>query len=482
MAIQTEAGRIYDSGEGAVFVQPLGLNTNPIYLGCHDVDDVEESLGETSVWLCKDPSAPGKWQAVKSSKGAPSKPSVTIMTDINKRADYLEDLPDNTPVYFNLNTGRQNIFTAWERSFAAKWTVESRTRSNLAKGREDEGGSSDRMEQSFDLTAPPPVYAFFDLSEAALRVSVAETVALNNLIFCDDACTNGFAPADAAAGVTANVLNAATWAATAADPGAADEHLVGATCFPISKTAYRWMVARGTTDAGAAAEIYYSDDSGATWTTVLVGTDNGEFANDSGALFSIDQYHIWFATDSGRVYFSDDAGATWATQENAVISTDPYNSVFFADELVGMVVGDGDVVSITNDGGETWSAATATGDGGNLTTVGFSGGFWWAGSSNGNLWYSDDFGTTWSQRAFSGDGAGNVSSVKFANEFFGVMAHNTAGPVGRLFYTIDGGNDWQLITLPTNTGINDVYICSHRKIYAVGEASGGTAVVIKVEV
>lgn len=481
MAIQTEAGRIYDSGEGAVFIQLNGLNTAPDYLGCHDVDDIEETLGETAVWLCKDASAAGRWKTVKSSKGAPSKVTTTIMTDIRKKADLLEELPDDTPIYFNLQAGRQDIFTAFERSFGAKWTNESRTRSNLVKGREEEGGSSERGEQSFDLTAPPPLYAFFDLSDAALRVSVVETAAFNNIVFCDENCETGFATADNAGATTANVVDVETWAATA-DPFGTSEAIVGATCFPITKTGKRWLVARGTTDAGNPAEVAYSDDNGATWTLANVGSTNAQFAPDSGSLYALDQYHIWMTTSGGYIYFSDDGGATWTAQESGVIHTGNNNAVFFADEDTGMVVGAGDVISISTDGGETWSAATATGSAQALTTVGFSGDFWWVGTGGGRLYYTDDFGDSWTQRRFAGDNAGNVAMVKFLNEFFGVIAHNTAAPVGRLFYTINGGYDWKLIPLPTNAGINDLWICSHKKIYAVGEASGGTAVVVKVEV
>ncbi len=156
--------------------------------------------------------------------------------------------------------------------------------------------------------------------------------------------------------------------------------------------------------------------------------------------------------------------------------------MYFKDPLNGMAGGVGDVLMRTTDGGLTWAAVTATGGGNDITAIANSGGFWWAADSGGQLWHSDDDGVTWSERTFNGSGAGNVAAVKFANEFFGVMAHNTAAALGSVFVTVNGGYTWQKLALPANAGINDIWICSTRKIYAVGEAQGGTGFIAKIEV
>lgn len=471
----------YGSGEGSIFVQPDGPNTKPIFAGCADLGDIDEPLGDVSLWLCKDPKAPNAWQTSRIMKGAPGIVATSITVDTREFATYLEELADNTPIYLTqMAGGRADTFNNYDRGFVTRFIASNRKRSNLAIGRADDGAGTERGEMVVDLQGAPPLYAFFDLSTLALKVSTAETEGLNNIVFSNATATAGLVTADAGSGVTANVLDVADWAAAAADPFAADEHVIGGVVFEVDKSTTRWLVARGSTDAANPAEVAYSDDGGATWNLVNVGSSNGEYVADSGALFALDQYNIWLGTAGGYIYYSDDGGLTWTAQESGSIHTGAYNGIHFKNALVGMAVGAADIVAYTNDGGTTWAAATATGGSNALTTVTHntgSPGIWWAGDDGGDLYYSTDEGTTWTQRGFSGDGAGDVACVKFGNEFLGVMAHNTASPVGRLLVTVDGGYSWRTLTIPTNTGLNDVWIVGPRKIYAVGEAG----YIVKVE-
>lgn len=475
----------FGSGEGSIFVQPDGPNSKPIFVGCADLGDIDEPLGDVALWLCKDPKAPNTWKTSRIMKGAPGLVATSLTTETAEFASYLEELEDNTPIFLTqMASGRADTFNNYDRAFVTRWIASNRKRSNLATARADEGATTERGEMVVDLVGQPPLYAFFDLSEQALRVSTAETAGLNNIVFSNLAATAGFVAADAAAAATANVLDVADWEAAAADPFAADEHVMGGVAFEIDKNTTRWLVARGSTDAGNPAEIAYSDDAGATWSLVDVGAVDGQYVPDSGSLFALDQNNIWLGTDDGYIYYSDDGGLSWTAQESGTIHSGAYNAIHFRNDLVGMAVGAADVVAYTNDGGNTWAAATATGGGNALTTLGHNTGepgIWWSGDGGGDLYYSSNDGVTWAQREFSGDGAGNVAAVKFANEWLGVMAHNNATPLGRLLVTIDGGFSWRRLTIPTNAGLNDVWIAGPRKIYAVGEASGGTGYIVKVE-
>lgn len=476
------SSRQYGSNEGSIFVQPEGPNTKPLYLGCHDIGDLDEPLGDPALWQCKDPNLVGQWETSRVVVGSPGLVTTSITTDVRKVADYMETLPNNSPIYINLmpENVKPDVFDSYDRAFAARFLATNRKRSNLAMGRATDSGTNERAEQVIDLSGAPPVYTFFDLAGASLRISTTETLALNNIVFCDAACSEGFIAADAGV-AAANVLGIPGYAAVTADPFDAAQAIVGAVCFPIDKNTTRWLVARGTS-AAAPAEVAYSDDGGTTWTSVNVGSTNTQITNDSAALFALDQFNIWFATDDGFIYKSEDGGLSWTAQEEGVITSSEINAVYFKDPLNGMAGGVGDVLMRTTDGGLTWAAVTATGGGDDITSIGNSGGFWWAGDSGGQLWYSDDDGTTWSARTFNGSGTGNVAAVKFATEFFGVMAHNNATPVGSVFVTINGGFTWQKLTLPANAGINDIWICSTRKIYVVGEAQGGTGFIAKIEV
>ncbi len=43
------------SGEGAIWVQPDGPNTETFYLGCHVLGDIDEPRGDLSLKYCPDP-------------------------------------------------------------------------------------------------------------------------------------------------------------------------------------------------------------------------------------------------------------------------------------------------------------------------------------------------------------------------------------------------------------------------------------------
>lgn len=483
----------HGSGDGAVFIQPDGLNTKPIFGGCVDIGELDAPKGDAALWQCRDPKIAGGFNTKRIVRGAPGLVTSSFTTDVYELATYFEELADNTPIYLCLFDdtagGHKDVFGNATRIFVTKWLGTNQKFGNLAVHRAD--SEPDRGEFVVDVSGAPPLYAFFDLKTLGLRVSVSETEALNGLAFTDVTGDEGYAVCDADAAATPNVLRYArnkydadqtvSWVAGATDPFAADEHAIGVVTVQIDKDTTRILTARGVTDGASPAEIAYSDDDGATWTNVDVGSTNGEFVSSTQALFALDKNNIWLGSDLGRIYHSDDGGETWGTQEDAVIHAADWLSIVFADSLYGMAGGESDVIAYTNDGGETWSAVTAAGGGNHINTVSYSEDYWWVGDAGGDAYFSPDNGTTWYQRGFQGDGSGEVKSIKFANPFFGVMVHNTAVPLGRILVTYDGGYSWTILTLPTNAGLNDCWIVGPRIIYAVGEVQGATGVLFKVE-
>ena len=74
-----------------------------------------------------------------------------------------------------------------------------------------------------------------------------------------------------------------------------------------------------------------------------------------------------------------------------------------------------------------------------------------------------------------------INDLRMVNDAVGWMVADTAGPVGHILFTFTGGRYWTEITTPTNSGLNRIALCDESHAIVVGEANGGTAVIIRVE-
>jgi photosystem II stability/assembly factor-like uncharacterized protein len=487
---------ILTSPKWGLWVQPDGPNGDKYFLGCHDVDDITEPGGASNLIRCFRADGSG-WDIIGTTKDPPDPVDITITAPLYETADWLETVRCPATLYLTGSLcGRTDLFAAYKRAFALN-LAEATDKGLMGLAKREESVES---MQSFTYSARPPVHRLFEMSIA--RLTTTETEALNDIVFCnaakcadscgaaEDICEDGYAVGDAAAGSPTNTADViattdkgATWAATAADPFAGGEDIISVQCFDIDSETTRILVAREA-DGAAAMEVAYSDDAGATWTLVTVGATVGQGANYGGALLALDMNHIWLVTDGGYVYFSDDGGESWETQDPGNATTDDLNAIAALSSDILMAVGDSDAVIFTEDGGDTWVAVTATGGGNNLLTVEANPyGIWWIGDDSAELYYSYDDGTTWTQRTgWLGSGTGTITDIQFYNELCGFMTHNDGSSVGRILRTIDGGNEWFRINLPTgvtNGGLNALHVCNCNLVYAVGEASGGTAVIYK---
>lgn len=481
------AEELFTAEQGALWIQLGGPNTKPVYLGCHEVDDITASLGGKNLIQCFDVN--GNYRTLRSTRDAPDPVTTTISTYIGQTIDLLEDAKCPFTLFMHQRCGgRADIFGNYDRTTVlVDSEITEVTKSNLV--RRDEKAAA---EHSFAISANPPLLTFFKFRSQ--RVSISETENINGIRYCNEfrcqgdcstaqeICQDGVATADAALATAANVLftsDGSTWTAGAVDPFAADEDPVEPLCFQIDQTTTRTIVFRGTTDAGNPAELAYTQDDGASWTNVNIGAVNGQFI--TGA-FALDANNIWATTDDGYIYYSDDGGETWTAQESGVITVGAINTIHFINTLKGYAAGDSDTIMFTLDGGDTWSATNGnTGTGDNITVIRMmNNDDAWLATDGGDLYYTEDAGDTWSLRAFPTSGTGTVTGLDFLNTQFGAITQ-TVGGVGYVYTTIDGGFNWELVQkIPTNAGFNDVHICATDLLYAAGNTSGGTGFILKV--
>lgn len=487
MAVKTYTTR--DSGEA--YLAPNGPGYEPTYLNCYDIGDIAEDRGSINE-LIQCFNGEGGWDTLGYTLNSPGTFSIDLGTYVGKRKELLSGAVCPASLYLFLRCGgKAGLLGNYERGLIIDLAnIATHTRTNWVMRNTDAAA-----EESFSAEALPPVYELEKLK--GRRVSLSEASAINGIKFCNskrcagpcgaakDICEDGFMITDSLSGSPAAVANVlftsdgSTWVAGATDPFAAAENIMGQHCFDIDANTTRHLVGRGTTDVGNPAEIAYTDDGGATWTNVDLPTPNGQFIIGNHAIYGIGK-RVWVVTNAGYIVYSGDGGETWEAQESAVIQAGIYYSVYFEDIFTGMATAAADVVAVTTDGGQTWSAATATGGGGDLLVNGYSGLFWYVGTDDGDLYRSDDLGDTWTQiTGFTGSGTGAIKSMDWSNKYQGYLVQNIAG-VGYVLETFDGGASWYRIDGPTNGGLNYIYACATDLIWTAGEVVSGSGFLVKV--
>lgn len=473
---------------GALWIQPYGPNTKPEYLGCHDLGDVTEAEGSIELLRCIQPD--GKWKTVGATQAPPDPISLSIDSLTFHTRDWLEKIKCEFTTYFLFRRGGEaNVFDTFTRANIVKnCRVTSRTDKGIVNHEEDQASM-----QSRDIEGFPPIIRTGTIE--LVRQTTNETQDLNDVFtYSPLDCENGILPGDkAAAAAEASIYSANIqitsnagddWAAAAADPFGTGKSAKAIRAFPLTETITR-LIAVKESEPGVQGLVAYSDDNGATWTTVnLGGAAAGHGAAKAGALFVLNQAHIWIVSIDGYIFFSEDGGASFEEQTSGDVTTEDGFSISFADSNAGMAGFGADVILYTTDGGQNWNetdAVTDTGD--DIVSVAPSGDYWWVGTSGGQLFYSRNLygvpGGVWTERAITGSGTGEIPSIMFSNELIGYLVKNSAAPVGTIFVTINGGYSWKPLTTPANAGLNSVTIADDSTIYAVGAVEGGTAVILK---
>lgn len=485
------------AGEGAVWIQPDGPNTAPQYLGCFDVGDIDEPLGDLTLVYCTDPSSPNKWKAVGGYQGEPGPIATSLKTRMRKTATFLELQRCPYPLYIShVSCGRMDVFNNWDRSFVIEqaWTT-ARKATGLGSSKP---GDQAQSELEFSISGETLLRAF---ELAATRDAIAETENILDITSCNaescgddcgaavDAGDNLYIGSGVLSGSAVNTADmwystdgGANWSIGSTDPFIAGEVIISIRCVQKDKNTTRIIAARGTTDPANPAEVRYSDDGGLTWTTSNLGSTVALYCMGPKSLFVLDFYHIWAVTSGGHIYFSNDGAASF-TEQGAGTTAANLWAIVFSDTLHGFAVGATNTILKTADGGTTWTvvtgpAAKAAVIADSVEVINYY--KVWVAYADGTIYYTVNGGTTWANRAFGAVG-GVTPYIEFYDEYFGVLINNlTAVTQGSVWYTVNGGYDWKQIVCPTNLGLNSLLLVSPQLIWAVGNLSGGTGVIFKV--
>lgn len=488
----------YTSLDSGLFVQPGGPGTTLRFLGCHDLDDVEAPQGSIEIIQTFRADRSG-WDVVGSKHAVPELVTTTV-TGLSKTArDWLEKYICHNGALFVMksNCGRVDNPMGYERALVLHHlNIATKTYAGWHMREED-------AESTFaaEFEAWPPLIEVAQIVPG--RQVTTEVQSLNDIWVdrssqCQGDCGSAVNPGDvagiacqAAGGATPDVLltstGGAAWALAAADPGfPVGDHAMAIVAFPINKSGRRWLVAKAA-EAAVQGEVSYSDDAGVSWTDANMGAV-AHGPTYGGGMFALSKEFIFIASAAGYIYKSIDGGQTWVAKESGVVTAGAYTGVHFYDEKYGCAVAAAGVVALTTNGGESWFAGGTIGAGahGNQCVRMLSPKRILVGDDGGHLWQSVDGGTSWTEiTGWTGSGTGGVRGLDAAPNTEGYvlwMAHNTAGPVGSVLRSIDGGANWVPTSpaLPTNVGVNAIKAVDVNTAYVVGLAQGGTGYIAKV--
>lgn len=488
---------VHLAGEGGVFAQTR-INEDVEYLGCSGMNEFAHPEGDTTLIYCKDPIVPNKFNVVGSYKGAPGPVTTTIETPHKAVANWLQLVTGEFLLHGNKSTLQpQNNFDNYDTGVTlVNVSINNRTGSNFIA--RDPDAQAESM-ISFELSAERAIYWWRLMFE---RQSIVETEGLLTVTMIDpvdadpktinDILTTGYTggtESGAAAGdIYATTNQGDDWSAASGNPFGTDESITAMRAFRTGRNTIR-LIAFRATDVGNPMECAISDDGGANWTNVEIGSTNGQYVVGHEAVHVHDQYNMWVATDDGYIYKSEDGGTTWAAQEEAAIHSGQYNSIHFYNQYVGMAVGASDIVALTTDGGENWAAASAnTGTTDDLLSVYMvTEDEAWIGvdKSAGSyvLFYTDDQGVSWTGRTIPLDTGGEVTAQDWYDKVTGWLLHTAAGGDSTIMRTRNGGRTWEDWdnTDYANSGLNAIQAMHNNMAIAVGAPQGGTAMIVHAQ-
>lgn len=237
--------------------------------------------------------------------------------------------------------------------------------------------------------------------------------------------------------------------------------------FDISAVDGRHAIAVGTHDRGdgQTESVIAVTTNGTSWAT---SRPDGGFPNPMGmelyACVEMVTTELAFVGGMGKLLYTTSGGAGWSGYREdgwGFLRGPMITGISFADATNGILVGSGDVVRKTTDGGATWTPLDSPAPGEDLGGVLFQAGnrVWvWGGSSvtdpdtrevtgyeGGLLARSADGGATW-QVVFQGE-ARAIQQVFMLNGTEGWMVSNSmSGPAFER--TTDGGATWTPLAVP----------------------------------
>lgn len=228
-----------------------------------------------------------------------------------------------------------------------------------------------------------------------------------------------------------------------------------------------------------------ADVSAGQWSKVSTGYQVG---GSPRCIIALQPSRVFIGGAGGYVYKSTDVDAGVEVVHDATLTTENANAIHGNGQVI-MTAHDNNVILISSNDGETWSAITGPSVGQNLTAIWVNNANqFWVGDNAGQLWWTMDGGTTFTQKLLPDQS--NLTAIldikfgDFYNQWGAISVQKTA--TSEVYVTPYGGRKFyrttpqiiQLGTLPER--INKIALCGSDHIAAAAKAAGSTDGVLAV--
>ncbi len=203
--------------------------------------------------------------------------------------------------------------------------------------------------------------------------------------------------------------------------------------------------------------IYKSVDGGISWNQVTI-----PYAGPLTSITTITDSSLYTVGHDGTLLYSYDLGDSWESVSNNVVGGDMWlYGINFLDTLTGIIVGQAGTVLKTTDGGENWSLLE-TNYSGSIREFCFIDANTLIANTDYGIFKSNDGGYNWEQKF-------NIptwhvdfinSDIGFATEFSNLMT-------GKLFKSIDGGENW-FLSKEFNERVHEIQFLDENTGYVLG--------------
>jgi photosystem II stability/assembly factor-like uncharacterized protein len=466
------ADKVVTAGMARVWIQPDGPNTRMFYAGCYGVGDVAIPEGDITYIRCPSNVKANEWKITGEIVGTPGNKTTSMEAPLGL-VNYL--LSIKCKFGFQVRFGecsRPDDPAGWELMLAfedAKITNRGVTQIN---GRNPD--NNNEAMTTADITFAE-MYFVKTRSWTSAVITAQSGATLKDVTFCDSptcagACGTGSSGCQVGYVITAGIAAGGgeeiwktldggdSWTRIQSPFTDVYDDMVAIDCVDDVV-----IVVNGTT----ADTIARSADGGATWSIINVGLN--KILTD---VFMLDSMNIWVCGEDGRIAKSADGGLTWTAQEAGVATAEDLNEIHFFDENYGLAVGDAGAILRTINGGVDWELVSSGVATNLLCCRAVTKFIFWVGGASGTLLYSMDSGATWNVKSWPGAGTDTINAIEFYGNEFGFFGATSAGAAGVLYSTVDGGYTMGVVTLPSNVGINRIYMCDPNTVYIATNGSG----------